>query len=424
MTMPKQTIFHGWYIVAACFVLCLLFAGGGFYSFSIFIRPLEDQFGWDRSAISLTMSIYLIIGGLAGPLLGQFILKHGPRKVMRICALGAGACFILISLTEALWYFYAAYAVLAVMLCGIGVIPVSTLLSFWFEKRRGTAIGIALVGISAGGLVLAPAVGFITAAYDWKVAFLGIGVLVWAVSLPVIHFGIRDKPEQMGLLPYNGPTANHHPLGFEPRPVVLVTGWPAKTVFRDKSFWCIFTAFCLAPMAQMGVLQHQVPLLMDIGISEPSAAAILGATAGIGGLGKLGFGRISESWSFRNVILLCFGLQAAAIALLVYATTPAMIWIYAVTFGFGMGGIIVLMPLVVGHFYGLLAYGVILGALWVGNAAGGAVGTYVSGLVYDVSGNYRYALFLFIAAYVVSIIAFFMAGKPDPQLNRASTDRR
>jgi sugar phosphate permease len=414
--MLKTKIYYGWYIVAACFMLCLLFAGAGFYSFSIFIRPIESEFGWDRSAISLTMSVYLIVGGLAAPLLGHLIQKYGPKKVMNVCAVGAGACFMLVSLTRSLWYFYTTYALLAVTVCGIGVVPISSLLSNWFDKRRGTALGIALVGISVGGFILAPAVGLITAAYGWKSAFLVIGLIVWAVALPVINFVIEDRPAVMGLQPDGAPAQPAPPGGpaYDPA-LVVVKGWTGPMAFRERSFWCIFVAFWLAPMAQMGVLQHQVPLLMDTGTSETAAALALGVIAGIGGLGKLGFGRLSESWPFRYVVLLCFGLQALALLLLLNTHTPAMVWVYAVTFGFGMGGVVVLMPMVVGHYYGLRAYGVILGALWVGNSIGGAMGTYVSGLVYDHLGDYQYALYLFLGAYIISIAAFFIAGRPNPE---------
>ncbi|MBR9981048.1 MAG: MFS transporter [Desulfatitalea sp.] len=422
--MPKQTLFYGWYIVAACFVLCLLFAGAGFYSFSIFIRPIENEFGWDRAAISLTMSIYLIVGGLAGPPLGQLIQKYGPKRVMRVCAIFAGACFLLVSQTRSLWYFYTIYALLATAVCGIGVIPVSSLLSSWFDKRRGTAIGFALVGISAGGFLLAPGVGWITAAHGWKTAFLIIGLLVWAVGVPVIQFVIVDRPADMGLRPDNAPEKYSGGPHRGVAPDTWITGWPADSVMRSQSFWYIFIAFFLAPMAQMGVLQHQVPLLMDTGVSEAAAAAALGLTAGIGGLGKLGFGRISESLSFCYVMLLCFGLQALALVLLLYPPTPAIIWIYAVTFGFGMGGIVVLMPLVVGHYYGLRSYGFLLGVLWVGNSIGGALGTYLSGVIFDWLGDYRLALVGFTIAYILSIAAFFMAGKPRPEWKNQVPDGR
>ncbi|RJQ82435.1 MAG: MFS transporter [Desulfobacteraceae bacterium] len=410
--MPASKLFYGWYVVGACFCLCFLFAGAGFYSFSIFIKPIESEFGWSRSAVSLTMSIYLVVGGLAGPLHGRLVQRYGPRRIMTLSAVASGACFLLVGLTRSLWYLYLVYALLAVAVCGMGIIPISTLLSNWFDKRRGTAIGMAMVGISAGGLLLAPCVGAVNAAWGWKASFLGIGLLVWVLALPMTIWVIRDRPAQAGAAAQSLPGQGDGSVGGVYTRIDVSIGWRAEAVLRSRSFWCIFIAFFLAPLAQMGVLQHQVPLIMDSGASESLAAAALGLTAGVGGLGKLSFGRISETWPFHYVVLLCFGLQAVAILILLHTHAAITVWVYAVVFGFSMGGVVVLLPLVVGHFWGLLSYGVILGMLFIANSLGGALGTYASGLLYDFLGDYRQALHLFAAAYVIAIIAFFAAGKP------------
>ncbi len=420
--MPDKKIYYGWYIVAACFSLCFLFAGAGFYSFSIFIKPIESEFGWSRSAISLTMSIYLIVGGLMGPVFGRLIQKYGPKKVMGISAVFAGACFMLVSLTQSLWYFYAVYALLAVSVCGMGIIPVSSLLASWFDKRRGTAIGISMVGISAGGLILTPFVGWITAILGWKAAFLCIGLIVWIVALPVIHFVIKEKPVDLSAV-FNKNLGQPQDREGTIEPTFdMGRDLPAKMVFRSRAFWCIFFSFFLTPFAQMGVLQHQVPIIMDTGVSEAMAAGALGVTAGVGGLGKLSFGRLSEIWPFHYVVLLCFGLQALAVMVLLYTQTITMVWIYAVVFGFAMGGVVVLMPLVVVHYWGLTSYSVLLGVIWVANALGGSLGTYMSGLIYDHLGNYQYALYLFIVAYATSIVVFFMSGKPQKMTSYGATN--
>lgn len=410
--MGRVRIFYGWYVVTACFLLCMLFAGTGFYSFSIFIKPIEDEFGWSRGAISLTMSIFLIVSGLTGPIIGRFIERFGPRNVMSICAIGAGTCYLLVSLTFSLWYFYLIYALLAIMACGIGIIPVSTLITNWFSRMRGMATGISMVGISTGGLILAPLVGMITAHFGWKTAFIIIGLAVWLVAIPLIHFVVRNKPEEMGLLPDGKPQETDilpiRHAGIPP----LIPGQPASEVFRTSTFWFIFISFFLTAFAQMGILQHQVPMLVDIkGTTQATAATALGLTAGVGGIGKLCFGKLSDIWQFRYVVLLCFGLQALAVLMLLHLSFPGVMWVYTVVFGFSMGGVVVLIALVVGRFWGLLSYGVLLGAIWIANSLGGALGTYFNGVVYDYLGDYRITLNFFLAAYMCSIISFFLAGR-------------
>jgi predicted MFS family arabinose efflux permease len=186
-------------------------------------------------------------------------------------------------------------------------------------------------------------------------------------------------------------------------------GRSAQPSEPGRSFW-IAASFFLAPVAQMGMLQHQVPLIVEAGISQTVAATALGLTAGLGGLGKLCFGRISEMLPFRYAVMLCFGLQALGVLVL---------FIYVVIFGFAMGGVIVLLPLVVGHFFGLAAFGVIMGTMSLILALGNASGALISGLIYDSLGSYRYAMVAYMCLYVIATSSIFLAGRPRRYVVRA-----
>lgn len=410
-------VFYGWWIVGASFLLLLLFAGAGYYSFSIFIRPLEEDFGWSRAAISLTMSIQFIVAGLAGPLAGRLTQTLGPKKLIAIGALGSGASFILVSFTQSLAYFYAVFALLGIFISGIGFIPVSSLLARWFVRRRGTATGLAMVGISAGGLLFAPLIDSITYHFTWKTAFIFLGLSVWIIALPITLIVIRDNPEDEGLLPDGDKLAaadtEDPPTHVDPLISSALRGWPFRAAFTRKPFRWIGVTFFLAAGAQSGILQHQVPILTEAGMSGTVAAMALGLTAGFGGFGKLCFGRISEILPFHYTAMLCFGLQALAIFVLLAARGEFMIWVYILLFGFAMGGIIVLLPLAVGQFFGLLSFSVILGTLNISQAVGGSTGAFLSGLIHDHTGNYQMALFLFAAAYVAAILTIAKAGRPE-----------
>ncbi len=418
-TSQKNGIFYGWWIVLACFFLLFLVAGAGFYSFSIFIKPLEEDFGWSRASVSLTMSIYFILTGLLGPFVGKLIQTYGPKKIMSLSALASGVCFILVSFTHSLWYFYGSYALLAVSNSGIGIVPVSSLLARWFIKRRGIAIGFAMVGISVGGLVMAPLVGLITTYFSWKGSFVFLGLLVWALALPMTLFVVKSSPTEVGLMPDGDEPRTTEETNFlydSSSSIFAVEkqGWPLRSAIRNRAFKWIAATFFLVPIAQMGIMQHQVPIISEAGISGPAAATALGLTAGMGGLGKLTFGRISEILSLRYAASLCFGLQALGVFVLIKAHTIAMVWAYVLIFGFAMGGVIVLLPLVVGHFFGLVSFGVILGTLGLTQALGGSVGAIFSGLLYDHWGSYHYALLIFSCVYLIAIITILLAGKPEP----------
>ena len=422
----KRGVFYGVWITAGSFVLLFLFAGAGFYSFSIFIKPLEDEFGWSRSAISLAISIYMILHGCAAPFVGHAVQTYGPKKVMTLLALVSGAGFLLVSSTSSLWHFYLAYSLLALGNAGIGFVTVSSVLARWFVRRRGTAIGFAMLGISVGGLVMAPAVGLIISEFGWRTAFVLLGFLVWGLALPVTLFVMKGSPAEMGLLPDGDrpepeatPDLHAAPAEAGPTSASIEEGWPLGAAVRSRAFFWIAASFFIAPVAQMGMLQHQVPMIVEAGISQTVAAAALGLTAGLGGLGKLCFGRISEILPFRYVVMLCFGLQALGVLVLFNAESVAMVWVYVVIFGFAMGGVIVLLPLVVGHFFGLAAFGVIMGTMSLVLALGNASGALISGLIYDSLGSYRYAMVAYMCLYLIATSIIFLAGRPRQYIIRA-----
>jgi|GEM_PF-170004 len=411
-------IFYGWRIVFSGFILLFFFVGASVYSFSIFIKPLEDNFGWARAPISLTMSFYFIIGGCVGPGVGKLIHVYGERRVILASSAGTGLCYILLSLTNSLVYFYSAYALLALLSCGIGIIPVSSLVANWFNQKRGAATGFAMLGLSAGGLILAPIIGSITTYVGWRASYVFIGLLVWIFTLPVAFFLIKDKPSTIFSLDGKLIVGNKNskPLSFERISMSSVNKkiWTLNKMLHTRSFKWLAVAFFLTYLSQMGILQHNVPIIVDMGISQSFAFNALGIIAGIGGLGKLGFGRISDTIPLQQAIILCFGLQALAVFILLFSETFAMVLVYVVLFGFAMGGVIVLMPLTVTHFFGLGGFGIILGYLWMVQALGCALGTYSAGLFYDLFDDYKLVLYFFILAYVSSIIAILLAGKPDP----------
>ena len=414
----KAEIFYGFWIAAAGFVLLFLFSGAGFYSFSIFIKPFEDTFGWSRAAVSFAMSIYMMLHGACAPLVGYLTEKYGPKRIMTAFAIGTGASFILVSFTQALWFFYLAYALLSVTTTGIGFIPVSSLLARWFVRRRGTAIGFTMVGISFGGLVMSPLMGMVNSYFSWRASYVFLGLLVWILAIPMTLFVMKASPAEMGLRPDGDDPETVKDLvetaTGQTAPTAEEEGWPLRPALKTRTFRWIALTYLLAPMAQGGVLQHQVPLVTEAGLASTAAAMAMGITAGMGGLGKLIFGRLSESQPFHYVATVCFGVQAIAIFILLLIHSTAMVWFYVVLYGFGMGGIVVLLPMVVSHFFGLVAFGTIMGTVAFIQAIGSSSGAFISGLIYDHMGNYQYALILFGCVYLSAIVTILMAGKPKP----------
>jgi len=417
--VKKPKVFYGVWMVVAGFVLLFMYAGAGFYSFSIFIKPFEDAFGWSRAAISFAMSIYLLLHGVCAPLVGWLTERFGPKRVMTAFAVVTGVAFILVSFTNSLLFFYLSYALLSVGTVGIGWIPISSILARWFVRRRGTAIGFTMVGISAGGFFISPLVGVLNTAFSWRLSYVVMGLMVWLIAIPMTLFVVKAGPAEMGLRPDGDPLDRPDEAGGSEEAKISVDkpeeqGWPFREALKTRPFWWVAVTFFLAPMAQMGILQHQVPLVVEAGLSPEIAATAMGVTAGIGGLGKLSFGRISESLDFKYAATVCFGLQALAVFLLLFFPSAVMVWIYVLLFGFAMGGVVVLLPIAVGQYFGLAAFGTIMGTITFMQSIGSSGGAVISGLIYDCFGNYTYAKILFGSMNLFAIAAIYMAGRPKP----------
>jgi sugar phosphate permease len=413
---PSQKIFYGWWIVAACFILLFCFGGAGFYSFSIFIKPFETYFGWARSQIALAGAIFLITNGVSQPFYGKLCQKFGPKKVIIIGCLASGVSFFLVTLIKTLLALYLVYALFSFTISAITFVPVSSLLSAWFERRRGTAIGLAYIGISAGGLVMSPLIGAIIAKFGWQYTFIMLGILMWALALPIAVFVIKDSPAAMGLSPDGDAPMpslskdSHKTEGTHKSSAD--EGWTFSQALKSVQYWAIVMSFCLVSVGYMGVLQHQVPLISEKGIPYTFATVVLGIVSAMGGFGKFGLGRLTESIPFKWVMLICFSLQIIGLILLLNMHNLTLLYLYAIFFGFGMGGVIVLQPLAISKYFGLASFGMLLGICQLFHSLGASMGAVLSGLLFDHFGNYQKALMVYILLYMIAMVAVLIAGKP------------
>lgn len=409
--------YYRWYVVAAGFIILFCFAGSGFYSFGVFIKPLENEFGWSRSAIALTISIYLLTNGLVSPFIGRLVQSIGAKKVMLFGASGAGLCFVLISFIHDIRCLYILYALLAVHLVAMGYIPVSTVIAGWFERNRGTAIGLAYMGLAAGGFVYAPLIGHINVTYGWRISFVFLGVLIWVVAIPISIFIIREKMDDSDTvfseeIPFGKRAKNRVRFEKKNDSFLCKDSIAYKDALLTSSFWGIVITFFLGAMAQMAILQHQVAIMAEKGISYGLAAAALGLTSGMGGIGKFCFGKMADLFAIRWVVTSCYLLQCLGILILLNVGSNFTIWIYAMIFGFGMGGILVLQPLAVGQFFGLKSFSVLLGIISLGQSCGAAIGAYSAGLIYDHFNQYHHALITFLIIYSLAMASIMIAGRP------------
>jgi len=409
----KPRFFYGYWIMAASFMLTFIHSGCGIFAFSLFVKPLEADLGWNRGSIMVAFTVFFLLIAASSPFVGRLVDRYGVNRVVINGAIIAGVGFVLLSLMDTLWQFYIGYAIVGVGLSAVGYIPASTVVSNWFEKRRGLSVGIMSMGIGAGGLVLAPLIGgYVIPNFGWNMAFISLAIITCVVIIPLALFVIKTKPSEMGL----------YPDGVEVPEVEVcseassqVEGFTLKMALATSTFWLVFVSFMSSGFSQGGTMQSQVPHLQDIGFPVTLAAAALG-TLGLGSaVGKLFFGWLCDRIQVKYACLIGFCFQVGAIATILNtesASPVAMVWLYAVLMGLGAGSWLPTLSMLASTNFGLAAYGAIFGAVSCAQAVGVATGPILAGFLYDAMHNYDLAFIIFLTLYGVTIPIILAVRRP------------
>jgi MFS family permease len=406
-------MYYGWRIVAVAFLTHCLNVGCVFYSFGVFFSPLLAEFGWTRAQVSWGFSSVSIVGALWSPFVGRIVDRYGPRPSQLFGALVLGTTFMLLSTVHSLGQYYVLMAILVSLgSTALGPIPSNSAVAGWFHRRRGRALGLSTAGISMGGVIFVPLAQTLITHLGWRQAFVALGALVLAAGLVPIALVMRKPPAELPLEERFPAASGSTGLAFEIEHSVTV-----GEAVRDPNFWLIAGAFSLTVMGLSAVLLHQMPLLMDVGVSPAHAALALGATAGVGVIGKLGFGALLERVEQRRVIVGCFLAQALGLLLLPFARVPALLVLYVLIYGYSMGGNATLQATVLGECFGRRHYGAIAGRLGPIIVMSQAIAVPLVGWLRDRTGSYMPAI-AFIE--VATLAAAFCISRLRPPAWRAT----
>lgn len=360
----------------------------------------------------VAFSLFFLVMGVAAPFTGKLIDRYGVRGVIAGGALAGGMSFASLYLMQSIWHFYAAFIVIGLAMAALGQVPASTMISNWFQKRRGTAIGIMSTGIGLGILVLAPLMGgYFIPNFGWRPSYLFLAAVVW-ILIPLAVFVVRTKPAEMGLLPYGISSAEDMAAEVSSGTLPSLN---LKKALGTTAFWLISITFFITGLSSLGVLQNQVPHLQDIGYPLVTAASALTAL-GIGSaVGKLFFGWLCDRIQPKYACAISLLLLAAGTIILINlkpGTTVDVIWIYAVILGLGAGGWLPTMSMLINTNFGLASYGVLFGMLTLVQSVGGAIGPPFAGFMFDIFGGYQTAFIILLALYAVALPAILAVRRP------------
>jgi len=379
------------------------------------LKHLMIEFNSGRGPVSLSPSIGVISGGIIGLYIGKLLINHSPKKFMLWGNVISGVCLLLIGLTHELWQVYVLYFFNGVTMAGAGALTMFTLLSKWFSKKFGTATGIVMAGGAIGSLIMTPIVGIIVENVGWRATYFFAGGAIFAISIPLILFIVKDSPDRIGLnIDGDRDDANSNEINKNKTSddFSLKENKPDLSVYLKRpALWAIGLGFAFIAIGDAAVTAHQVSFITDMKIRETVAASALGFTLGISAISRLGSGWLADWISSRYIMIIFLAIEITGMFLLMHADTIADIWLFVVVYGLGVGASTTLLPLVLRDIFGSTAFSVLFAVLDVFYKAGFTLGVPFAGFVFDATGSYRLVFTIVIVLYILAaVITYFTFG--------------
>jgi MFS family permease len=397
---PRFPFFYGWAIVAVAFVTMGLGVNAR-TAFSLLFPPILDEFGWERGVTAGAFSFGFIISAVLSPLLGRLMDRHGPLLAAQV---------------NQPWQLYLTLGVLVGSgSVALGYTGQALYLPNWFVRRRGLAMSIAFSGVGIGSIVLLPGLQTLIQQAGWRAACTDMGILVLGLLAP-LNLLVRRRPEDLGTGP-DGDRAAPASISASQHENVVDHAWAAidwtlNRALRTPRFWWIAAGYFCALFSWYAVQVHQTKYLIESGFAPMYAAWALGFVSFAAIPGQIALGHISDRigrewvWTVGNAgFVLCY----AALLLMRASPSPALLWFMVAAQGFLGYGLTSVLGAIPAEIFQGGHYGGIFGTLMGIAIAGGAMGPWVTGALYDASGSYALAFSLAIGSSVASALCIWLA---------------
>lgn len=365
--------------------LCYLVSTGiYFYAFGLFLGPLVAEEGWSRAGVGAAYSLAQVMSAVYAPSVGRLVDRRGPRFVQLLGAATLAAGLAMLGCARGVVAFDLVMGlVMALGAVCLGGLTSNAAIASWFSAGRGRALGIATAGISMGGVVFVPLTHACIERLGWRGAFWVLAATVLVLLVPAIAL-LMDRPGE-----HVAASARLDPAELAALEAELRASLTLDEAIAHRNFGLLVVALSISGAALSVVLLHQIGFFTDRGLGERLASWSLGATAGVGVLGKLGFGWLLDRHDQRRVAGLCFLLQSAGVGLMLATRSPGMLWVFVLVYGFAMGGNATLQATLVADCFGRAHYGAIFGRLLAFCVAVQAVAVPLAGWVRDRTGRYE-----------------------------------
>lgn len=398
--------FYGWWgIVLPAFLVIWITNALTLAGIAVFDRAILDELALSRGALKFGDTLQLLTSAALAPVGGWIADRYGVRPAMVAGALVLAGGLYGYSLVDSLTHLYLMRVLLGASLAGAGLVVCVTIVSRWFVSRRGLALGLMLAGTSLGNALIPQLNTWLIGEHGWRGA-LKVVCLIPLLLLPVVLLVIKEWPDRIGLKPLGAAEAIAAAAAAGPPP-----GYDFRQALRTPNFWLIATAAFCTFYSILGLSGNLFLHMQDLGYDATGAAQAFFPLFIMGLVGKLGAGALSEILPRKVVFALCLGLMLAG-ALMLTTLKPGLVWPALWLFGLGWGGNYTMLQALVADVFGARSLGRILGAITAIDATGGAIGPWVTGLLYDQAGSYQLGFGVMTGLITIAFVAAMLVRTP------------
>lgn len=382
--------YPGWAVTGAAFTgVMVSFAPIVPYTFSLFLNPLHNAFGWKHEALGAAFALAAITVAAVSPLIGLMLDRFPPRRILLPAILiFAGALASLSGLSSNITRYYLTYFVLGLVANGTAQFAYTRTVLTWFDRRRGFALALIITGSGVGALFIPPLTEWMIEAHGWRSAYQMLGGLA-LFGLPLTALLVRNRPQ---------PAAQDqaHPMA---------DGATIAQALAHPVFWILAGIILLGAFSENGLVTNLAAILTEHGVSVSFAALALSARGAAGILGRLGTGLLIDRFSPQRIQTFVLLLSAIGIVVLAFASTPAGAICGASILGVGLGSETDVAPYLLARYFGRRHFSMLYGLTWTAYAIGGATGPLTMGHLYDLAGSYQARFVLYMACAALGAVA-------------------
>jgi MFS family permease len=400
--------FYGNWITLLMMYVLFFTAGLGFYTFQVFVPRLVEDFGWSATQTIGAAAIWAVVFGLSGFFVGGWIQRFGAKRVILIGTIGGAVLFFASSMITQLWHLYLVLLFSGVTVAATTLVPAQTVITLWFNKKRGRNMGLAMMGVGLGGFVLSPTVVWVIQQVGWRASYRIMAAALLVFIIPPLLMFLKNTPADIGEVPDGRAAAEADGAASH-----VPTGIPAKRAVRTASFWLLFFTY-MAQLYVMSAINTNTTLFAEkqAGYDPVPASLFMAVAVLVSVPGRFFYGWITDRirpqllMASAGVMLALSTIVLVAFVIRLEIMGYVPIGLFGLAQGLGIAGSTVVLPILVGRCFGDLEFGKIQGLVMAGFAIGVIFGGPSAARIYDTTNSYEMA---WIICTVVGIVSMVLA---------------